>query len=246
MKRKVGGSNLYSTPAVGRQITYFMLLAINTASSQTAIALLKSGSVDCKPGQILGEKSWKSTNDEAEKLMPAIEKMLKESGAKYDDLKQVVVIKGPGSFTGLRVGVTVANTIANLVGADLYGFDTFSYFWHLREDKPDLDAILVFAGSQGVYLSLPDDCPDFIAKVRNINVEDLDNELQRHKIKIVTGDITDQQKKFIRNAKYIDLDETFGEKMSHMELERLTPTKIVEPIYIKKPGITLSKKKLTD
>ena len=98
-------------------------LAINTASSKTAIALFE------KRG-LIAQDSWQSQNDEAEKLMPNIDALFKNNKLKYEDIEKVLVVKGPGSFTGLRVGVTVANTIAYLNKCELYGIDTFSYWWH--------------------------------------------------------------------------------------------------------------------
>lgn len=44
-------------------------------------------------------------------LLPLIEKILKKNNLKFEDLKGVEVDTGPGSFTGLRVGVSVANAL---------------------------------------------------------------------------------------------------------------------------------------
>ncbi|MBI2599395.1 tRNA (adenosine(37)-N6)-threonylcarbamoyltransferase complex dimerization subunit type 1 TsaB [Candidatus Daviesbacteria bacterium] len=44
-------------------------------------------------------------------LLPLIEKLLKEEKLEYKDLKGIEVETGPGSFTGLRVGVSVANAL---------------------------------------------------------------------------------------------------------------------------------------
>ena len=116
-----------------------LTLGINTASSLTSIALLQNG-------KLMGENSWQSSNDEAEKLMPAIAELCKDLTA----IDQVIVISGPGSFTGLRVGVTVANTIAYLNKCELYAVDTFDYWW--AKDVPAKE-LLIFAGSKGVYVN---------------------------------------------------------------------------------------------
>lgn len=44
--------------------------------------------------------------------MPAIDELLKECGLKPSDLTQIAVAKGPGSYTGVRIGVTIAKTLA--------------------------------------------------------------------------------------------------------------------------------------
>ena len=50
-----------------------------------------------------------------------IEKALKKKKAKLEDIKEIKVQTGPGSFTGLRVGVTVANTLAWVLGIKVNG-----------------------------------------------------------------------------------------------------------------------------
>ena len=54
----------------------------------------------------------KAKKDKSQKLLPLIEEKLKEKGKKLRDISEVEVNTGPGSFTGLRVGVSVAQAIA--------------------------------------------------------------------------------------------------------------------------------------
>ena len=211
-----------------------LTLAINTASSITAIALLDSQN-------LLGEKSWKSTNDEAEKLMPAIDELLKEHSKSYDEIEKVISVKGPGSFTGLRVGITVANTISYLNECDLFTIDTFNY-WHSidksissSQDK----ALLIFAGRMGVYVSLSGKEPE------NVNLDDLNSNLSDKNITEVFGDISDDQKEVL-DIPFVETDESFGGIISKLATENLTKETIIKPNYIKSPGITLSKKTLLD
>lgn len=217
-----------------------LTLAINTASSITAIALLDSQT-------LLGEKSWQSSNDEAEKLMPAIDELIKEHDKSYEEIKRVIAIKGPGSFTGLRVGITVANTIAYLNKCDLFTIDTFGY-WHsvstIADEATDTNttattALLIFAGSKGVYLSLPGKEPE------NINLDELNNRLKAKNISKTFGDITESQKSTL-DIPFEETPESFGTIISKLPSESLTKETIIKPNYIKSPGITLSKKTLLD
>lgn len=83
----------------------FITIAINSSSEPTAVAILCAG-------QILAEKSWSSNRDEAAKIIPAIAALLKKSHVQFRDVEKVLVINGPGPFTGMRIGVTIANAIA--------------------------------------------------------------------------------------------------------------------------------------
>jgi len=194
-------------------------LAINTASSRTALVLARDQ-------QIVAERSWKSENDEAEKIMPTIREMLGEIS--FEQINRVLVLRGPGSFTGLRVGITVANTISYLVGAKLFQISTFEY-WHRLSSLP----ILVFAGRNSVYLSLgPKD-------YRIVELDDLNQELAKLGIDKVSGDISEEQKAVLE-ADFVPADGGLADTLTLGE-----PVKAVSPLYVRQPGITISKKNQT-
>lgn len=203
-----------------------LTLAINTASSKTAIVLLEDTQGP------LAEESWQAHNNEAAKLLPAIAALLKRVGKSFSEIGQIIVVKGPGSFTGLRVGVTVANTLAYLNKAATYAVTTFEY-WHAVSDLP----LLVYAGSGGVYLSIRKD-----KTAELINLDQLYDTLQKRKITKVFGDISAEQKKLLQDIEFAETTETFGQIiakiLARIYREKRTPVQIVEPLYIKQPGIT--------
>ncbi|MEJ2348076.1 MAG: tRNA (adenosine(37)-N6)-threonylcarbamoyltransferase complex dimerization subunit type 1 TsaB [Patescibacteria group bacterium] len=59
--------------------------------------------------------------EKSQKLLPFINELLKKKGKKIEDLKEIEVNTGPGSFTGLRVGVSVANAIGWTLGIPVNG-----------------------------------------------------------------------------------------------------------------------------
>lgn len=219
-----------------------LTLAINTASSQTSIALFEGVN-------LLIEKSWTANNDEAEKLMPAIAKLLKKKS--FADITQVLVVKGPGSFTGLRIGVTVANTIAYLNHCEIFGIDTCEYLWASLDDSRaqiselKLLALLIFAGSKGVYVSQN---LEPATKATLVNIPDLNEYLKEHEIIKFFGDISKEQKKTLEEFEYLETKKSFGEIvqkiLTKIDSGILKPVPIVEPIYVKKPAITESKKNI--
>jgi tRNA threonylcarbamoyladenosine biosynthesis protein TsaB len=64
------------------------------------------------------------TQRSAQSLAPAIVALLRQVGWRAADVQLVAVSGGPGSFTGLRIGVTTAKVFAYAVGADILGIDT--------------------------------------------------------------------------------------------------------------------------
>ena len=204
-------------------------LAINTASSQTAIALIEDG-------KAVSEQGWISENNEAEKLMPAIDKLL---GGDFKQIDNVLVVRGPGSFTGLRIGVATANTFAYLLEKPLYAIDTFEYWWRAYGERDDQTALLVYAGRGGVYISY--------GQVGTLfTLEEASKELANCKKVKFFGDFTSEQKKHFDHLTLAQPQINFASVAISLDLGKMQPVKLVEPLYIKDPGITLSTKKLLD
>jgi tRNA threonylcarbamoyladenosine biosynthesis protein TsaB len=90
------------------------VLAIDTSNLVMGIAVLDGE-------KVLGEYITNLKKNHSIRVMPAIEDLLKETGLKPDDLDRIVVAKGPGSYTGVRIGVTIAKTLAWTLKKDLVG-----------------------------------------------------------------------------------------------------------------------------
>ena len=96
-----------------------MLLAIDTATRMAGLALY-----DPAAGRILGEETWYSVNNHTVELMPRLVRMLGQQGVSPADLTGLSVSLGPGSFTGLRIGLSVAKGLALACRLPLVGVPT--------------------------------------------------------------------------------------------------------------------------
>lgn len=81
------------------------------------ILTIRTDSPDAEVGIFDGQKQldyevWHADRNLSVTILGKIEKLLKKNKFKFDDLTGIVGFKGPGSFTGLRIGLTVANTLA--------------------------------------------------------------------------------------------------------------------------------------
>jgi len=71
-----------------------------------------------------GEKfETEAIKEKSQKLLPFINETLKKKGIKIEEISEIEVNTGPGSYTGLRVGVSVANTIGWALGVPVNGKD---------------------------------------------------------------------------------------------------------------------------
>lgn len=94
-----------------------MLLAIDTATHRASIAL--------HDGTFLrGECTWESGNRHTVTLVPRIDQILTASEITPDDLTAVAICIGPGSYTGVRIGVAVAKGLASAQKLPLIGIST--------------------------------------------------------------------------------------------------------------------------
>lgn len=65
-----------------------------------------------KDGHVLEKKDIVSANRHSQVTMPTIDEALKSTGIDINDINSIIVVNGPGSFTGERIAVTIAKTIA--------------------------------------------------------------------------------------------------------------------------------------
>lgn len=94
-----------------------MLIAIDTSTDIASLALVREGVV-------LAELTWRSNQNHTTQLTPNIDYLLRTTSAGPEDLSAVVVGKGPGSFNGLRVGVSVAKGIAFSLNLPIIGINS--------------------------------------------------------------------------------------------------------------------------
>lgn len=115
-------------------------LFIDTHASKMVISLLKDESIL--------EKIEKEEKNHSEYLMPSIDKVLINNNISVNDIDQIIVVNGPGSFTGVRLGVTVAKTLAYTINAKIYPISSLEVYG-ISDDK-DYDLICI-KDSKGVY-----------------------------------------------------------------------------------------------
>ena len=90
------------------------ILAIDTSNQTLAVAV-------CEDQRLLGQMQTTVNKNHSVALMPAIEQLMQQINLQPADLNRIVVAQGPGSYTGLRIGVTTAKTLAYTLNCELVG-----------------------------------------------------------------------------------------------------------------------------
>lgn len=89
-------------------------LGIDTANTPLSVAIVKDG-------QVLVEETSTMAVNHSLRAMPAIEEVCRKANVEPADLDAIAVSEGPGSYTGVRIGVTIAKTLAWTLQKPLYG-----------------------------------------------------------------------------------------------------------------------------
>jgi universal bacterial protein YeaZ len=106
-----------------------MIICLETATNLCSVAL-------CDSAGVISLRESNESKSHASLLTVFIEEILRDHGIKARDLEAVAVSKGPGSYTGLRIGVSVAKGIAYGASIPLIGIETtLSMFWGITGSK---------------------------------------------------------------------------------------------------------------
>lgn len=93
------------------------ILALDTSNQALAVALVENG-------QIQADMTLAIKKNHSISLMPTIDFLMQSVGWQPTDLERIVVAQGPGSYTGLRIGVATAKALAYTLGIDLVGISS--------------------------------------------------------------------------------------------------------------------------
>lgn len=93
------------------------ILAIDTSNNPLGVALLQED-------QVIGEYITNLKKNHSIRIMPAIQTLMEDCEKQPSDLTKIVVAKGPGSYTGVRIGVTIAKTLAWSLNIPLVGISS--------------------------------------------------------------------------------------------------------------------------
>src|ERR1700689_533760 len=126
------------------------VLAIDTALAACSAAVL-----DTEQG-IIASESLPMLRGHAEALIPLIARVMEQAALAFRDVDRVVVTTGPGSFTGLRVGISAARGIALAAGKPAVGVSTLSAYAapYLADDETVPVVSAIDARHAHVYLQV--------------------------------------------------------------------------------------------
>jgi len=138
------------------------ILNIETATKNCSVAIAKNGkTVLCKE---ISEQGY----SHAELLHVFIEDILKETNVAFHDLQAIAISKGPGSYTGLRIGVSSAKGLCYALGIPLIAIDTLTILAHQIKVESGLIIPMIDARRMEVYSAIFN---SNVEKIRDVEAE---------------------------------------------------------------------------
>lgn len=119
-------------------------LAIDTSNSGMSLALYKKET-------LIGEMYIGNQKNHSVTLMPGIDFLMQSNNLSPQDLERIVVSEGPGSYTGLRIGVTTAKTLAWTLGIELMSVSSLAVIAATQHNQEGLIVPIINARRQNVY-----------------------------------------------------------------------------------------------
>ena len=123
------------------------LLLIDTSNQPLSVALTDGNDV-------LAEITNNTKTNHSVQLMPMIQRLFNESSMSKNDLDGIVVAEGPGSYTGLRIGVTTAKTLAYALNCKLYGVSSLKALAATISENNKLLVPIFDARREAVYAGI--------------------------------------------------------------------------------------------
>ncbi len=219
------------------------ILNIETATKNCSVALAKDGKT------IVSKEIAEEGYSHAERLHVFIEEIIKEAGIDFQDLSAVAVSQGPGSYTGLRIGVSAAKGLCFALDIPLIALDTLQVLASQAIVSDGLVIPMLDARRMEVYSAIFNFNFD---KIRAVEAEIIteDSFLDFQETLYFIGDCAEKCKAVLTKQNFVFLEEIkypSAKEMSFLSFEKYKKNDTVdvayfEPYYLKDFMITTSKK----
>jgi tRNA threonylcarbamoyladenosine biosynthesis protein TsaB len=220
------------------------ILNIETSTKNCSVSIAEEGkTIICKE---IAEEGY----SHAERLHVFIEASLKEVGIVYKDLSAIAVSQGPGSYTGLRIGVSAAKGLCFALGLPLIAVDTLKVLASQATISGGLIVPMIDARRMEVYSSIF--TADF-ERVRNVEAEIIsENSFENfEEMLYFVGDcaekceavLTKENFVFLKKIQYPSANEMSVLSFEKYKIGETVDVAYFEPFYLKDFLITTPKKK---
>lgn len=207
-----------------------IVLGIDSASAGCAACVVEDGAV-------LAQKSEAMERGQDARLIPLVQEVLAQAGKSYDALDRIAVTRGPGSFTGIRIGLAAARGIGLAAEKPVFGLDRFRLLRAHHGAQADRLMIVLESRRLELYVMRPDGAaPEMLPPAA---VQDL---LREHPEWVVAGDGAGHLAGLLPSERILAPQEP--EAVTAARLTLFVPEEQADgyaplPLYVREPDVTI-------
>mgnify|MGYP003604437717 FL=1 len=218
------------------------ILNIETATKNCSVSLAKNG--DTIALREIAEEGY----SHAEKLHVFIEEIIAESKISFEDLNAIAVSQGPGSYTGLRIGVSSAKGLCYALNIPMIAIDTLQSLAAQISISKGIIIPMIDARRMEVFNAIYDKSLNTLKPVSAEIITEESYQTNEEEIHFL-GDGASKCKEFLHKSNFIFYDEIIypsAKQMSLLSFEKYKNSDTVdvayfEPLYVKDFMITKKK-----
>ena len=200
-----------------------MILAVETTAAVATVALLRDG-------VLIAEREADSSKKHAETLLPLIDAFLEENDVTITEIDVFAVDVGPGSFTGVRIGVSLVNALAFATGKQVIPVDSLETLALSAGETSHPVAAMIDARNGNAYAAL---YQAGVALIDPCAIEIAEFSAKLPQDALFVGDVKAKEKTFPR-ARFVALA-----ALEHVE----RATEEADPVYLRPSQAERSKQK---
>lgn len=199
-------------------------LAVNTATTTLSLALADGS-------EILGYFETAETRDQGNTLLSRMGESLEKAGLSYADVDLLAVVTGPGSFTGIRIGIAAVRGIALAAKIPMTGISSFDLFAEEKEGMRNI--VAVESWREELYFRLEGEEPV------NLAPEDFVKRAGRGNF-FISGDAREKLRPFFPNAAYAERTPNAAD-LARISMKRGPDAQKPSPFYLREADVTIKK-----
>lgn len=213
-----------------------LILSLETATTNCSVALASDG-------KVVASRSINSGYSHSEKINVFIEEVIAQAGVTLKDLQAVAVSSGPGSYTGLRIGISTAKGLCYALDIPLIAVNTLDAMAQgFNAGKDELIVPMIDARRMEVYSAVYDSEKKRVSEIEAIVVDDqYYSNFRSEKKLVLAGDGADKCQALFQNESSIIIQTSFvpqaefmaelaEQKFQNSDIENVA---LFEPFYLK-------------
>jgi len=213
-----------------------LILSLETATTNCSVALASDG-------KVVASRSINSGYSHSEKINVFIQEVIAQAGVTLKDLQAVAVSSGPGSYTGLRIGISKAKGLCYALDIPLIAVNTLDAMAQgFNAGKDELIVPMIDARRMEVYSAVYDSEKKRVSEIEAIVVDDqYYSNFRSEKKLVLAGDGADKCQALFQNESSIIIQTSFvpqaefmaelaEQKFQNSDIENVA---LFEPFYLK-------------